>query len=225
MTLAGGGCSPALFDAVRTEAVPWYAYDWFAGTGPFDPMSVAHRLGGFIADRQGPTILAGHSLGGFICLLTAIAYPQSVQALVISNTGAHTSQHGDNTLPDRVRHHWTEAAQSAFLDGCFLKRPAEPLWSTLRDYLAALPANFLLEAIVGLRRLDIREELPKIGCPTLIAHGGLDRRRSPLAALELARGISGAQLVMLPGAHSPMVDCPVHYRNEVHRFLARLGYA
>jgi pimeloyl-ACP methyl ester carboxylesterase len=225
LSLAGGGCSPKLFDAVASTQLRWHALDWCAGQGPFDPESVAGRLGRALAERRHPTILAGHSLGGFISLLAALRFPAHVQGLVISNTGAHTGQHGDNSLPDRVRHHWTDEAQAAFLAGCFLKHPPEPLWSELRRYLNQLPATALLQAVEGLRRMDLRSSLSGLACPTLIAHGGLDRRRSPVAAWELARGITKAQLVMLPGGHTPMVDCAVHYRAVVGRFLAGLGYA
>lgn len=225
VSLSGGGCSPALFSGVATTRPRWQAFDWSAGEGPFDPESVASRLGHALGARRHPTLLAGHSLGGFISLLTALRFPERVQGLIISNTGAHTGQHGDHSLPQRVRHHWTDEAQAAFLAGCFMKQPAEPLWSELRSYLNRLPAHVLLESIEGLRRMDLRDGLSGIKCPALIAHGALDRRRSPHAAWELAQGMARAQLVMLPGAHTPMVDCPVHYRAVVGRFLSDLGYA
>lgn len=225
LSLSGGGCSPALFGKVATTQPRWHALDWCAGEGPFDPESVAGRLGRALGARRHPTLLAGHSLGGFISLLTALRYPGRVQGLIISNTGAHTGQHGDHSLPERVRHHWTDAAQASFLAGCFMRQPVDPLWSELRGYLARLPAQALLEAIEGLRRLDLRDSLPAITCPALIAHGALDRRRSPHAAWELSQGMACAQLVMLPGAHTPMVDCPVHYRAVVGRFLSDLRYA
>jgi len=147
------------------------------GAGPFTPQAVAQRLAAALAPRTAPTVLLGHSLGGVIALLTALARPSAVQALVISNTGPHTRDHGDNSLPERIRHHWTPQARRAFLLACFAHEPPAALMRELERYLDALPAGSLLEAVEGLRRLDLSHGLGAIRCPVLIAHGELDRRR------------------------------------------------
>ena len=40
----------------------------------------------------------------------------------------------------------------------------------------------------------------------------------------MADGIAQARLVWLPGGHTPMVDCPVAYRDAVHDFLIEAGW-
>lgn len=224
LTLSGAGCSPSLFDGVRVEGITWHAVDWFLGDGAFDPESVAQRLADCLAKRAGPTVLAGHSLGGFIALLTAIRHGHTVQGLVLSNTGARTEGHGDPGLPERVRNDWTAANQQSFLRACFLNDPPPALWAQLCDYLARLPADRLLAAVSGLRKLDISGELSRVRCPALIAHGRLDRRRTEAAAQLMADGIAGARLDWLPGAHTPMVDCPQAYYESVGRFLTNTGF-
>lgn len=225
IALAGAGCSPALFDGLQTPDHLWHAVDWCEGEGPFDPASVAARLAKRIEGTGQSVIVAGHSLGGFIALLMAIRHPQWVRALIISNTGAHTSTHGDPQLPQRIREHWTDEAQADFLRSCFMRPPPPPIWHQLTTYLRTLPRERLLEAVIGLRGMDIRAELAQIRCPTLIAHGHFDRRRDVAAAQTLVDGIAGAALQLLPGGHTPMIDCPLDYSAAVNRFLGSLDTA
>ena len=75
--------------------------------------------------------------------------------------------------------------------------------------------------VEGLRRLDLSHGLGAIRCPVLIAHGELDRRRGVADARRLATLIPGAELVLLPGGHTPMVDCIDAYNDALDTFLAR----
>lgn len=221
LALAGGGCSPRIYDRVAAKGCSVHAVDWMRGAGPFAPRAVAQRLAAALAARTAPTVLLGHSLGGVIALLVALARPSAVQALVISNTGPHTRDHGDNSLPGRIRHQWTPDTRRAFLRACFAHEPPAALMSELERYLAALPSESLLDAVEGLRRIDLSQGLGAIRCPVLIAHGELDRRRGVGDARQLAALIPGAELALLPGGHTPMVDCPGPYNEALNTFLAR----
>lgn len=223
LALPGAGCSPRIYEGIRYQASPLYALDWSAGTGPFDPLSVAGRISAALRERAGPTVLVGHSMGGFIALLIAIESPECVQGLILSNTGAHTAGHGDPHLPNQIQSNWNSEAQANFLRACFLAQPVPALWAHLLDYLARLPASTLLEAVRGLRQLDMVNKLPQVACPTLVAHGQFDLRRSVDAARQLVDGIAHAQLVLLPGGHTPMVDCPTEYQSAVNAFLALIA--
>ena len=223
--LAGGGCSPQIFAGIDLPGVCWQPLDWVRSPGPHDPGSVADWLGGQLAQRQGPTLLAGHSLGAFIALLTAIRHPQHVDGLILSNTGARIEGHGDPGLPQRIREQWDAQAQAEYLRQCFLHPPAPALWQQCLAYLRDLPVVTLLEGIEGLRRMDLSAELGRVRCPTLVAHGRLDTRRPIESALLMARCIPGARLALLPGGHTPMVDCRAEYIGAVNAFLAGLGLA
>jgi pimeloyl-ACP methyl ester carboxylesterase len=222
IALPGAGISPHIFDGMSTPAFTWQATDWCSGQGPFDPVSVADRLARQLAQLDSAPVLAGHSLGAFIALLVAIRHPERVSALIISNTGGHTQGHGDPRLPQRIRQDWSEQARAEFLASCFENPPTEPLWQQLAEYLRALPGEHLLQAVLGLRALDIRAKLALIQCPTLVAHGRMDRRRDIEAATTLAQGIRNSRMVLLPGGHTPMVDCRPAYLNAVNQFLALL---
>jgi pimeloyl-ACP methyl ester carboxylesterase len=223
--LAGGGCSPRIFDGCIVPGVHWLPIDWTLAPGPYDPESVAAWLGAALARRRGPTVLAGHSLGAFDALLAAIRHPDRVHALILSNTGARIEGHGDPDLPRRVRESWDASVQADYLRACFLHEPPAALWRQCLEFLAALRAQTLLQGVEGLRRLDLSGELDRVRCPVLVAHGELDRRRPLASATLLASGIRDARLKLLPGGHTPMVDCPAEYQRAVRDFLAEIGLA
>jgi pimeloyl-ACP methyl ester carboxylesterase len=218
LALPGAGCSPAIYDAVVVPGWAVAGVDWSCGEG-LDPPSVAQRLHARIEAHRGPIALAGHSAGAAIAALTAAMAGPRVAALVLSNTGVHSRNHGDPTLVQRIRNRWGAPEQEAFLRSCFHHAPPEPLWATLCEYLAVLPVDGLLEAIEGLRALDLTQHLGSIRVPTLIAHGRYDTRRRVTDAEALAAGIPRATLALLPGGHTPMVDCQAEYCGALTGFL------
>lgn len=218
LALPGTGCSPAIYDCVVVPGWTVAGVDWSCG-GVLDPTSVAQRLHTRIAAHRGPIALAGHSAGAAIAALAAAKAGLHIKALVLSNTGVHSRNHGDPTLIQRIRDGWGQKEQQAFLRSCFHKTPSEPLWSALCAYLAALPTDALLEAVEGLRSLDLAQQLGEIRVQTLIAHGRYDTRRRAADAEALAAGIPRATLALLPGGHTPMVDCPTEYCAALAGFL------
>ena len=225
LALPGAGCSPAIYDALAVPGWRVCAVDWSNGSRPLDPLTVAHRLGALLQERTAPTALAGHSAGAAIAALTAALYPGQVQALVLSNTGPHSRNHGDPSFLQRIRSQWGAPEQEAFLQSCFLAPPPAPLLAELRRYLAELPVEALAESVAGLRALDLEPHLGAIRAPTTIAHGEHDTRRRVADAQALAAAIPGAMLRLLPGGHTPMVDCLPDYQQAVAALLRPIAGA
>lgn len=219
--LPGAGCSPKIFGALRCDNASVYGVDWATQPRPSTPQAAASRLVGALAARKGPTVLAGHSAGSVISLLAVLAAPQLVHGLVLASSGAQARGHGDPELPKRIAGGWDAAAREAFLAGCFLRRPPEPLWSELLAYLARLDREALLETVTGVREVDLTHRIAGIACPAVVVHGARDERRPLHFAEELAAGIPGAELSVVPAGHTPMVDCPAEYRDAVERLLRR----
>ncbi|MBF9265673.1 alpha/beta fold hydrolase, partial [Paracidovorax cattleyae] len=69
-----------------------------------------------------------------------------------------------------------------------------------------------------------RPLLPSLRGPVLVLHGERDMRRSVADAEELAACLPSAQLRLLPGGHTPMVDCLPQYLQALHPFLAALAH-
>ena len=222
LCLPGAGCSPAIYDAVHVDGWTTCAVDWAYGPTPLDPRSIAERIGGLLTQRRAPTVVAGHSMGAAVAALTASLFPERVAGLIISNTGVNSRNHGDPQLLERMRQDWGSTAQEAFLLSCFERVPAEPLRAELCNYLKGLPLERLIEAISGLRALDLAPALGMIRTPTLIAHGVRDTRRRVDDAEALASAIAGARLQWLPGGHTPMVDCTNEYQTAVAVLLVQV---
>ncbi|MBK6614445.1 MAG: alpha/beta hydrolase [Ottowia sp.] len=230
VALPGAGCTPAVLGGLRAPGWTVQPVDW--AEPPLcphscDPRQVARRLADSLRQRAqdghaGPVVLLGYSVGGVLAMLTALQPGLPVAGLVVGNTGAHSARHGDPAFAQRVREAWAPPAQHDFLRACFAQMPPSALWRQLCDYLASLPPSALLQSIEGLRALDLRPDLPSLHCPVLVLHGEQDRRRGVADAIELAACLPMARLQLLPGGHTPMVDCLPRYLRALHPFLAGL---
>lgn len=221
LALPGTGCCPAIYDGVRVEGWNLITLDWGRSRRPIDPLSVACRVQDVLTDATGPVVLLGHSTGAAIAALVASMATAStpIAGLVLSNTGVHSRNHGDPTFAQRILECWSADEQQAFLRACFFYPPQAILWQSMCAYLASIPASALLEAVHGLRALDLGSYLSRIKPPALVAHGCYDKRRQVSDAQDLAAGIPGARLRMLPGGHTPMVDCTADYCAVLKEFL------
>ena len=120
--------------------------------------------------------LCGQSLGGMVATRFAIDYPERVSSLVLSGSQVH---------PNPV----LMLVQNAIMR-LLPERLVAPPWLSKQRMLAVLRA-------VG--RADFRDELAQITAPTLVLCG-LKDRPNLAAARELAAGIIGAKLQLVPGA-------------------------
>lgn len=219
LALPGGGCAPAIYDSVFHPDVDVHVVDWGRAPGPWDLPSLAQRLVRALRPRHGKTLLAGHSVGGVIAMLTALAAPSMVDGLLLANTGAHTAGLGDPNLPHRIRTAWSADSAADFLRSCFWRPPDDALWRSLVDYLAQIDTTLFAEATASLRQTDLRASLPALSCPAVIAFGRHDERRKLSHAFELADGIPDSALMLLPAGHTPMVEAPRHYRDALALLL------
>ena len=98
-------------------------------------------------------------------------------------------------------------------------RPPRALMSLQRALITAIPSRLLglpegldkpalLAVLDAGARADLRDALPRIHAPTVVLCGSADRPNLP-AARQLARGIEGAELRIVPrGGHALQVDAP-----------------
>lgn len=154
----------------------------------------------------GPVILAGHSMGGYVALAFAKAFPLSLRGLVLVGTkaGADTSEGAaarrataekvraegsavvvDAMAPKMLSASNTDAAMAAAVHG--LMAPSKP--------------EGVIAALLGMAlRPDAGNWLGAIRVPTLVITGSDDTIIPPSESEALAKAIPEAQLKLIPQA-------------------------
>jgi class 3 adenylate cyclase len=170
----------------------------------------------------------GISEGGPMSILLAATSPERVTALALYGTWARLVQGPD--YPEGIppaqferfiaanRDNWGgPVALSLWAPSLLGDADAERWWARLlRQGISQSGAEALIRLYA---EVDIRDVLPTIAVPTLVAHRTGDRMVPIEAARVLAAGIPGAKLVELPGDdHIPVAD-PDQVIDEVEEFL------
>ncbi len=188
--------------------------------------------------RFGRLHVAGTSFGAFVAVKLAARHPERVASLALvaatdrvepgSAEGAHgaalrqacraAAEGGDGgklfdlLAPQAYSPDWL-AARPLFLD-------------ERRRQVASLPPAWfraalkLLDALDG---LDLRSDLARIRCPSLVVGAELDCTFPEPASQVLAAGLTGATLEIVEGAgHAVVVEAPDRVARILESFLARL---
>jgi 3-oxoadipate enol-lactonase len=190
------------------------ADDWTLDDLVQDCLALLDHLG----IRQ--ALVAGCSIGGMIAQALAVAAPERVAALFLSNTamkvgspeswaarieGVRTM--GLRGLAPQVLERW-------FAPG-FLDSDAARPWGTM--LMRGDPAGYTATCRL-LARTDLRAVSPRIACPVLMLAGSADQSTPPGVVAETAAAIPGARLVVIEGSgHIPAIDNP----DEVASLLAK----
>ena len=170
--------------------------------------------------------LFGYSEGGPMCALFAATYPERTRALVLYGTYAKRLRSEDYpwapTWEQRVadargmEENWGENVDLSTM----LPRadPAESAWFHRMARASLSPAG-ARDLILMNSKVDVREVLPSVQCPTLVFHrtGDLDSRVDE--GRYIAGRIPGARFVELPGdVHVPWADMDTML-DEMEEFL------
>jgi pimeloyl-ACP methyl ester carboxylesterase len=190
--------------------------------------------------------LLGHSHGGIVAVAYAARHPQRVDRLILASTLARFSPEQraamDAGIEKRSDEPWYDDARAALAAeeaGEFstdeelaeLAMREFPLYFARfgdreRAYLESLRSDvpnpdplrlFNLEIV---ETFDLRPELAQITASTLVITGEDDFITGPVCAEELAEGIAGAELVVLPETgHFIFYEAPIAFRDAVLSFL------
>ena len=149
--------------------------------------------------------LAGLSLGGYVALeimrqapervsrlalLNASARPETAQGVERRKAAASTAERGGYEAV--VEAAWSHVVHPQRVDDLALKQ----VFVTMR--LAAGAATFVRQQHAIMTRPDSRPSLGAIQCPTWVLVGDADEITPREVAEEMAAGISGARLVVVP---------------------------
>ena len=185
--------------------------------------------------RSERAALFGVDTGGMMSVVFAATYPERTAALVLTGTAARTLW-----APD---HPWGPT------DGEYRRSLAEEerRWGSeehgleiMRRYSPSLDAHVAAEWAAYLRQsaspgafgayqrmnmdLDVRDVLPAIHVPTLVAHRAGDRVVDVEAGRDLAERIPGARFLELPGEdHSPFTGDEGELVQATREFLEEVA--
>ena len=201
--------------------------------GVSGPQDLQH-LGMLVAQRLStPATWVGWSLGGLVAMSVALQSPSQVARLVLVSSTPRFVQ-----APD-----WPAAMQPEVLTQ-FVQELSQEYRATLQRFLSLQvgmdasgraqlktlraemfrhgepDAAALIGGLAILRDTDLRPQLSKITCPTLIIHGGRDRLASVPAAQYLQAHLRDAQRACIDHAgHVPFLSHPDQFQTLLQDFL------
>jgi pimeloyl-ACP methyl ester carboxylesterase len=191
----------------------------------FGPVTVANHIRddnmGAIARRilaEAPPrfALAGHSMGGYIALEIMRQAADRVARLALINTHARPDS-PEATARRRTQIERTQAGEyHAVLDDLFpgFVHPTRREDASLRQLVHEMGDDIGAEAFVRQQRAvigrpDSRPTLASISCATLVLSGDEDNTIPNSLSKEMADGIRGANLTILPNCgHLPQLEQP-----------------
>ncbi|GLH73398.1 alpha/beta hydrolase [Geothrix limicola] len=156
--------------------------------------------------QTGPIVLVGHSMGGYIALAFAQAYPVFLRGLVLVGTRAGR----DEPEVASARRMRARAVQQAGI-GSVVTDMAPKMLSAIntdldmarqvRDTMASSSSEGVVSALLGMAdRPDRRAQLASIQVPTLVVAGADDTLIPMRESVDMAETIPEARLVVIPKA-------------------------
>jgi pimeloyl-ACP methyl ester carboxylesterase len=182
-------------------------------------------------------VLVGNSAGGTVAMLTALAHPERIEALVLIDPAVYA---GGNPVPGlraifntpQMRHLGPLIAQQIQGWGLDFARSAWHDPSKITDdiwagYLKPLQvANWdraLWELTASNAPSGLPERLHELDLPVLVITGDDDRIVPTEQSVRLAEELPNAELVVVPACgHVPHEECPQAVIDAITAFLADL---
>lgn len=168
--------------------------------------------------------LAGLSLGGYIAFAMMRQAPERIEKLALLDTSARP----DTPEQSAARHAFIAMAEDGRLDEVvetltlrYLHRDRHKD-ARLRGIVRAMAADtgpeaFIRQQQATISRPDSRPLLGDIRCPTLVLAGDGDELTPPELAREIAGGIAGSKLVIVPDCGHL---CTIEWPEPVNAALA-----
>lgn len=156
---------------------------------------------------------AGDSVGGAVGLQLLLDAPERVTSATLLCTGARigTAEYWQDrraTVDDAGTSSLVPSAAERWFGPGFLGRQPEQSTAIL-DALAATDDAAYLAVCTALEDFDVRDRLTEVTAPTLVVAGETDVATPPDVGREIAEGVAGARLEVLPGvAHLAPVEAP-----------------
>lgn len=208
------------------------------GQNPYSPEAQVALVTGLL-DHFGvqQAILVGNSAGGTVSMLTALAHPERVSALILVDPAVYTGggapswirpllgtpqmRHLGPLVARQIQQRGPELVEQAWHD------PARIPPGTLELYKKPLQAEnwdkALWEMTLASRASGLTEQLSAFTLPVLVITGDDDRIVPTADSVRLGGELPDASLVVIPQAgHVPHEERPDLFMQAVDTFLATL---
>lgn len=178
-----------------------------------------------------PVVLCGVSMGGYVALAFAHAYPRRVRALVLADTRAEPdteeAKTKRNEMIEFARQHTPADVVERVLPTltCDTTRECRPtVIGKITDIAASQTKDGIINALQALRdRPDARPWLASISAPALVIVGEDDTLTPPAMAHTLVDGIRNSQFAVIESAgHLSNLEQPEAFNEAVLSFLQSL---
>lgn len=194
--------------------------------GPYSVAQLADDVHGLVLSLglADPVVAVGSSLGGAVCQEWALAHPEDVTHLVLTNTWAER-----DAWLSRLLDFWIDLAEG--------ERTRELMnqWALFcfsPDFMASHPqavAEFLASPIPDLRGLAAQvraarnhhtlERLPGITFPTLVIGAEHDIITRPELSIRLTKALPRAELQWMSTGHMSFWEQPQEWAGLIREFL------
>jgi 3-oxoadipate enol-lactonase len=174
-------------------------------------------------------VVAGLSMGGNTAVAYAVAYPETLDGLILADTTAWYGEGAPEAWEKRAQKAEAQGMEpvisfnmSRWFSDSFPDEHPDRVKMVVETLLANDPSCYAA-AGRALGRFDAREGLSRINCPTLILVGSEDPATPPAMAEYLHQNIANSELQVLPGLrHMTPVEAPDLVGQLMGDFLAKL---
>lgn len=180
-------------------------------------------LDGFNVNR---TAIVAHAFGAFVSMRFAIQRPEQVSAMVVFNTTAMMGEPGTTQALNRglsaelygIDEQLDLSMSRWFIESFHHEHPE--VIQFYREMLGSTPPFGYSASARALTKYDLRPELGKIRCPTLVVTGEHDWSTPPEHHEVIAKGIPRAQLFIIKNAsHTVAEEQPEQFNRITLEFL------
>jgi 3-oxoadipate enol-lactonase len=203
-----------------------------APPGPYAMERLADDWAAVLAAADAaPAHVVGASMGGAIALELALRHPRCVRSLILCCTCAAPGPWSGRLLGlwQRMAELGPAGYELAALDGCL--HGFAPGWTSRHEAAfddwtrPVQPRSAYLAQLAAMQAFDARARLDQIAVPVLVLHGREDGVLPLGLAEELAAGIRGAELEVLPCGHAAAIEAPEAYAASISDALQRFAAA